>query len=462
MEAVKSRSCFSLVFVSFSFLFFSSSVFSSIKDLKKRARDLPSSSDFFTFDSFFNIEWQPLDGVQSVAFEKAKRLYAILSPMVGHDVLSFQHMFSLINFIEEHRDMFKALLQSRPSLYIHPVQPSYPLALQVYREGAIYIHLGDLDRAKSEGSYKKFSRSIDYQSEEMVATLVSGAEKRAKSLERLLEELRFMEKNKGNGTFSSLLHADLYTVLLDSDKYSLDLIFQTPLYHGDLAHLPREETLEHSLQTLTTVFFQSAQALSKLHQMSYVHRDIKPENIFFRKSKELLVFLADFGFVQHVKRINFGASLSGSRGYVAPEVFLRRTSGNFTFEKASDGFTNDVYALGLTFGKLLYRTEYEFYSLNQKVNFIGWPKTEKTSPESKPPDVDLTQLNNAIMALKSAHIKSFPRIERNPNQVISFIKSSLEILIWKMTCPQAEDRIDLSTALQDLVTIQAYAATYLR
>ncbi|KAG8816790.1 hypothetical protein FRC18_000820 [Serendipita sp. 400] len=66
-----------------------------------------------------------------------------------------------------------------------------------------------------------------------------------------------------------------------------------------------------------------------LHEHDVVHRDLKPENILYRtKNKDSDIVIADFGIAKHLESPDEQLfNVSGSFGYVAPEVLAEKGHG---------------------------------------------------------------------------------------------------------------------------------------
>ena len=61
--------------------------------------------------------------------------------------------------------------------------------------------------------------------------------------------------------------------------------------------------------------------LEYIHSNNIIHRDLKPENLVLDSNGYLRI--TDFGIVKYVENNNIKAN-SGTVGYMAPEVLLRK------------------------------------------------------------------------------------------------------------------------------------------
>ena len=82
-----------------------------------------------------------------------------------------------------------------------------------------------------------------------------------------------------------------------------------------------------------------------LHANGVVHGDIKPQNVFYEGDLDgaMHVVLGDFGFACFFDEFREKASLSGTPGYLAPEM-LRMASSRLIEEVPKI----DIFALGIT------------------------------------------------------------------------------------------------------------------
>lgn len=106
-----------------------------------------------------------------------------------------------------------------------------------------------------------------------------------------------------------------------------------------------------TVQQFLEVAVQCAEALAAAHEKGIMHRDIKPENIMLTPAGQVKIL--DFGLAQRLRVAGEGVvtvslpsagnPLSGTRGYVAPEVLL---------EKDVDSRA-DIFSLGVVFYELL-------------------------------------------------------------------------------------------------------------
>ena len=89
-------------------------------------------------------------------------------------------------------------------------------------------------------------------------------------------------------------------------------------------------------------------SLNYIHNMNILHRDVKPENLVFDGRGYL--HLTDFGIARKIKTEKPIVDKSGTPGYFAPEVLLKKSQ-NFS----SDFFSLGVICYELIFGKKPFR-----------------------------------------------------------------------------------------------------------
>ncbi|KAI4640802.1 hypothetical protein J4E90_003012 [Alternaria incomplexa] len=120
------------------------------------------------------------------------------------------------------------------------------------------------------------------------------------------------------------------------------------LPHGDLSRHFDEfgQLLEHEAQC---VAHQILDGLKSMHDHGFVHRDLKPQNVLIKeRSPNWWVKLGDFGVS---KRMQDAASLStytGTDGFMAPEVIMRKGHVNWKALAGRKSYTDavDIWALG--------------------------------------------------------------------------------------------------------------------
>lgn len=117
------------------------------------------------------------------------------------------------------------------------------------------------------------------------------------------------------------------------------------------ANLRFRFTPRPTVQQFLEVAVQCAEALAAAHEKGILHRDIKPENIMLTPAGQVKIL--DFGLAQRLRVAGEGVAtvslpsvghpLSGTRGYVAPEVLLER----------EPDARADIFSLGVVFYELL-------------------------------------------------------------------------------------------------------------
>jgi serine/threonine protein kinase len=126
---------------------------------------------------------------------------------------------------------------------------------------------------------------------------------------------------------------------------------------------------------LRDIFRQIVQAVSHLHSKSISHGDIKLENIMINP-KTFRICLADFGHSEVLQPSQRLFTMRGTPCYVAPEMVLHEGKGY-------DGFSSDMYSLGVVFYALWFGSfpfedlETEKYYSNLKSQMVVARQTKK-------------------------------------------------------------------------------------
>eukprot|EP00118_Oscarella_pearsei_P012322 m.89883 g.89883 ORF g.89883 m.89883 type:complete len:773 (+) comp36630_c0_seq4:87-2405(+) len=88
---------------------------------------------------------------------------------------------------------------------------------------------------------------------------------------------------------------------------------------GNQCGLPEDEVL--------ALMNDVGSAIEYLHQNAIIHRDIKPENIVLKRGPERIVFkLIDLGYAKEAERSTFVHTFVGTFVYLAPELFVAKSS----------------------------------------------------------------------------------------------------------------------------------------
>ncbi|MGJ3495558.1 protein kinase domain-containing protein [Piscirickettsia salmonis] len=198
------------------------------------------------------------------------------------------------------------------------------------------------------------------------------------------------------------------------------------LYQGDAKRVdqPKEMVLLHYLgvdlfnfqfendKQRVFALFSAANELNKLHSgelsrygLAYLHRDIKPKNITFDGKKS---FFIDFGLAKRVVDGVWGGeyqgvpnhAVSGTDGYISPEILNKRIY----------SYKSDIYALGVTFQKIL--------SENSPLRALAGQMRSKHSICR--PSLDLVK----ISFLAEIHRKSDENLEKALREYNCIVKDS--------------------------------------
>ncbi|MVT70023.1 protein kinase [Bradyrhizobium pachyrhizi] len=173
-----------------------------------------------------------------------------------------------------------------------------------------------------------------------------------------------LDRNLGRKVMlKRVLRPSDYARLLDEQKALIRLRSKHVVQLLDVVSFRWNETditclvLEHidgsNLEQLTLapgpdyqkLLWQIARGLADIHAAGVIHRDVKPENIM--RDAHGIVKIVDFGLAREIGKDDKTRSISGTRGFMAPELFGTST---ISFTKAVD-----TYAFGRTALALLGR-----------------------------------------------------------------------------------------------------------
>ncbi|HYG99812.1 MAG TPA: protein kinase [Terriglobales bacterium] len=154
---------------------------------------------------------------------------------------------------------------------------------------------------------------------------------------------RFIKEAERISQLSDPHVAALYDIIEEQGEIFLVMEFV------DGCNLRERLSRDTGLRELLSIIMQAAEGLRSAHARNIVHCDIKPENIMITSSGRVKVL--DFGLARQLSRadrhvtsvMGSGVGLSGTPGYMAPEVML---------EEAPDP-RSDIFALGVVFYEAL-------------------------------------------------------------------------------------------------------------
>ncbi len=90
-----------------------------------------------------------------------------------------------------------------------------------------------------------------------------------------------------------------------------------------------------SLRNRIEIFLRICDAMEYAHSKNIIHRDLKPDNIMIGYHRE--TYITDWGIAGKVEEVNKSGKISGTPGFMAPEVIT---------EKRADA-RSDIYSLGV-------------------------------------------------------------------------------------------------------------------
>jgi len=377
-------------------------------------------------------------------FTKARGLYAIANSMnLSGGNLSLGDFERVVLYVKAYRSKkHRNWFHKAKDKYVHPDESWLKVPVHFLSNGHVYIHFKNFDPSRKKGGYKVFSRSIDFDTGDVYANLVVDVMKKKDGL-NTLAELEIMDDLRAVPMALSFRDVSIYT---GHSKLALPgslvrkISIQAALYDHDLGvYYEQKPALLHSIW----LTLKAARSLRQVHEKGYVHRDVKPGNFFIRGSQGSFGFvIADFGLSEHYQGEGFGKKLSGTRGYMAPEICDRRMRKEPSFRTLSDGIDADVFSLGMTFWSLLKGRRTPLRSILTELNGIALPKDKSITP-------DRNTFNFKLNTYKKEYKQSRPSRYR----VISVNDQALysyESALWQLLTPEPEKRITLDEFISDL------------
>jgi CheY-like chemotaxis protein/predicted Ser/Thr protein kinase len=146
-----------------------------------------------------------------------------------------------------------------------------------------------------------------------------------------------------------------------------------------------------------SVILQLIDVVAQAHGQRIIHRDIKPNNIIVRPDGRLK--LLDYGAAKILKEKEIGATMVGSRPFMAPEQILGKS------ERRSD-----IWAIGVLM-YLLYTGELPFYSDVEKLLIDQILEQEPQPPRSRNPEIPPALEAIILKCLKKNVEERYPKAQ---------------------------------------------------
>ena len=132
-------------------------------------------------------------------------------------------------------------------------------------------------------------------------------------------------------------------------------------------------------------------ALDYIHKNNIIHRDLKPENLLFDSVG--YVHITDFGISKEIKEGLEITDISGTPGYISPEVIINKPQ-----NEVSDFFSLGIITYELIFGRRPFvgnnKKEIADSMLNNRINL-----DEKSLPKNF--SIDIADFINRLLRRKS-------------------------------------------------------------
>lgn len=287
-----------------------------------------------------------------VSKEEIREVKKALESAFGYILVSektVENTYKAVSYLLSIKDY---LFHGNSSIYVYPQPGIFSFAFQMYKDGTVFIHLGDRDPKKANGGFKRFSRSLCLKDKKLYGSLYFSLSDESK-VKDLKEELEIMEAMKRVPHNLSFSHFGVYKLPHGSGLSQYEGVFQTKLFQSTLGRYKIGKT---SLSDLYKLMYQAALSVNGFHKKGYAHRDIKEDNFFvnYLGHEKFELVLADYGLAEKSSFMSTHNSLVGTKGYKDPYFceleridFERKL--NFNEKKESD-----IFALGMVFYRMLY------------------------------------------------------------------------------------------------------------
>ena len=193
----------------------------------------------------------------------------------------------------------------------------------------------EIDSILGKGTFSTVKLATDIRTNEKIAIkiLEKNKIKTTRDLNRINREIN-IAKN-----INHLNIVQFYEIKEDLDKY---YILMEYCENGELFDLILSKK-KLSEDEAAYYFYQLVNGLEYIHMNNIIHRDLKPENLLLTKNNILKII--DFGLSNYNPEDNLLSTPCGSPCYASPEM----VSG-----KKYNGFTNDVWSLGIILYAMIY------------------------------------------------------------------------------------------------------------
>ena len=420
----------------------------AISDLEKRVKHDPSSSQVVYASQILSDKRLGKIKLKSSHLVKAEYLYqtAKNQGLFTEDELFKSDFVDLVRAVSYIRSKQKRRLfwsSKYTNTYVHPSDGITKIPIQFYENKHVYIHFKNFDRNKKFGGYKTFSRSIDFDSGKVFASLVAPI-LREKDKTAFLRELSIQLALSGLSHVLSFRDVGLYQGYRKG-KLLHKVTFQTELYEADLSRL---YTNSVPVESMADIMLQASRAIFQMHQMGYIHRDIKPANFFVRKARgQIQLVIADFGLSQLASGPGFGKHLAGTRGYMDPNISLNHVEKKWTCKSFEECQLADIYSLGISFYSLIKGRNNNLKQITNKINHIALPKNKQNPPSTQWIYQYIKELDEAYLIAA----QSLSASEGLDNEGLW----SLEKLAWSRVNPDPQKRPSLRVLIDSLEQINA-------